>query len=54
MKWLNGYRMKMVLVGFAIVILLGGGSVKADFAQDKYFFTDCITETFGEGAFGRV
>jgi hypothetical protein len=31
MKLLNGYRMRLVLVGFVAVIMLGGGRVKADF-----------------------
>ena len=31
MKRLNGYRMRLVLVGFVAVIVLGGGSAKADF-----------------------
>ncbi len=31
MKWLNGYRMRLVLSGFVAAIVLGGGSAKADF-----------------------
>ncbi len=31
MKWLNGYRMSLVLVGFVVVIVIGGGSAYADF-----------------------
>ena len=31
MKWLNGYRMRFVLVGFVAVIVLVSGSTKADF-----------------------
>ncbi len=31
MKWLNDYRMRFVLVGFVAAMVLGGGSVKADF-----------------------
>ena len=31
MKCLPGYRMKLVFVGFVAAIVLGGGSVKADF-----------------------
>jgi len=31
MKWLNGYRMRLMLVGFVAAIVLGGGSAKADF-----------------------
>lgn len=31
MKWLNGYRMRLVLVGFVAVMVVGGGSSKADF-----------------------
>jgi hypothetical protein len=43
MKWLNGYRMRLVLVGFvAAVVLSGDGNVKADF-------------TFGESVkFGSI
>jgi hypothetical protein len=32
MTWLDGYRMRLVLVGFVAVIVLGGGSAQADFA----------------------
>jgi hypothetical protein len=35
MTWLDGYRMRLVLVGFAVVIVLGGGSAKADFTFGK-------------------
>ena len=32
MKWLDGYRMRLLLVGFvAAIVLSGGGSAKADF-----------------------
>jgi len=31
MKWSNGYRMRLVLVGF-VAAMVGGGSAKADFA----------------------
>ena len=32
MKWLNGYRMRLVLIGFVSVFVLGGGGrLKADF-----------------------
>jgi len=31
MKWLNGYRMRLVLVGFVAAIVFGGGNAKADF-----------------------
>ncbi len=31
MKWLDDYRMKMVLAGFVAAVVLGGGSAKADF-----------------------
>jgi len=31
MKWLNGYRIKLMLVGFVAAIVIGGGSVNADF-----------------------
>jgi len=31
MKWLNGNRMRLVVVGIVATIVLGGGSVKADF-----------------------
>ena len=31
MKWLNDYRMRLMLVGFVAVIVLCGGNVKADF-----------------------
>ena len=31
MKWLNGYRIRLVLVGLVAAIVLGGGSAKADF-----------------------
>ena len=31
MKWLNGYRIRFVLVGFVAAIVIGGGSAKADF-----------------------
>ena len=31
MKWLNGCRMRCLLVGFVAVVVLGGGSAKADF-----------------------
>ena len=32
MKWLNGYRMKLVLLGFVAALVLNGGISKADFA----------------------
>jgi Tol biopolymer transport system component len=35
MKWLNGYRIRLVLVGFVAAIVLGGGSARADFAFGK-------------------
>ena len=31
MKWLNGYRMRLMLVGFVAALALGGGSANADF-----------------------
>jgi len=31
MKWLNGYRIRLVSVGFVAAIVLGGGRAKADF-----------------------
>jgi len=31
MKWLNGYRMRLVLVGFVAAVVLGGGRANADF-----------------------
>ena len=31
MKWSNGYRMRLVLVGVVAVVALGGGRAKADF-----------------------
>jgi len=31
MKWLNGYRTRLVLIGFAAAILIGGGRANADF-----------------------
>jgi hypothetical protein len=31
MKWLNGYKMRLVLVGFVAVMVIDGGSVKADY-----------------------
>jgi Tol biopolymer transport system component len=31
MKWLNGYRMSLVLIGFVAAVVPGGGSAKADF-----------------------
>ncbi len=31
MKWLNGYRMRLVLIGFVAAVVFGVGSVKADF-----------------------
>jgi len=31
MEWLNGYKMKTVLVGCVAVVVLGGGSANADF-----------------------
>jgi hypothetical protein len=31
MKWLDGYRMRLVVVGAVIPIMLGGGTAKADF-----------------------
>jgi len=31
MKWLNDYRMRLVLVGFVAAVVLGSGSTKADF-----------------------
>ncbi len=30
-KWLNGYRIRLVLVVFVAAIVLGGGNAKADF-----------------------
>ena len=32
MKWSNGYRMRLVLVGVVAAIVLGGGNAKADFS----------------------
>ena len=31
MKWLNGYRMRLLVVGCVIAIVLGGGSAEADY-----------------------
>jgi hypothetical protein len=31
MKWLNDYRMRLVVVGFVAAIVLGGGIANADF-----------------------
>src|SRR4030042_6492098 len=31
MKWLNGYRMRLVLIGVVAVVVFGVGSTKADF-----------------------
>jgi hypothetical protein len=31
MTWLDGYRMRLVLIGFVAAIVLGGGSARADF-----------------------
>jgi len=31
MKWLNGYRIRLVLFGFVAAVVLGGGRAKADF-----------------------
>jgi hypothetical protein len=31
MKWLNGYRISLVLVGFVVVNVIGGGNAYADF-----------------------
>ena len=31
MKWLNDYRVRLVLVGVVAAIIFGGGSAKADF-----------------------
>jgi len=31
MKWLDDYRMRLVLVGIVAAIVFGGGSAKADF-----------------------
>ena len=31
MKWLNGYRIRLVLIGIVVAILFGGGRAKADF-----------------------
>ncbi|MHC4146424.1 MAG: hypothetical protein ACYSUD_16775 [Planctomycetota bacterium] len=31
MKWLNDYRMRLILVGFVAAIVLGGGIANADF-----------------------
>ena len=31
MKWLNDYRMRLVLIGFVAAVVLSGGSAKADF-----------------------
>ncbi|MGB2863259.1 MAG: LamG-like jellyroll fold domain-containing protein [Sedimentisphaerales bacterium] len=31
MKWLNGYRMRLMLVGFVAAVVLSSGSAKADF-----------------------
>ncbi|HCO96930.1 MAG TPA: hypothetical protein DIU00_23830 [Phycisphaerales bacterium] len=31
MKWLDGYRMRLLLVGFMAAIVIGGGNAKADF-----------------------
>jgi len=35
MRWLNGYRIRLVLVGFIAAIVLGGGSARADFTFGK-------------------
>jgi hypothetical protein len=31
MKWLNGYRIRLVLIGFVAAVVLGSGTTKADF-----------------------
>ena len=38
-KWLNGYRIKLVLVEVVAAIVIGGGNAKADFifgTTDKF------------------
>ena len=35
MTWLNGYRMRLALVGVVVAIAIGGGSARADFTFGK-------------------
>jgi len=35
MKWLNGYRMRLVLIGVVAAIVAGGESAKGDFIFGK-------------------
>jgi len=55
MKWLNVYRMRLVLVGVVAAVVLGGGSAKADFTfgkpvnlgptvnSDQWDWTQCVS-----------
>ena len=47
MKWLNGYRIRLVLIGFVAAIVLGGGSAKADFTFGE---ATCVDEVINSGS----
>ena len=51
MKWLNGYRMRFVLVGFVAVIALGSGKAKADFTfGEPTNLGPTINTSYGDGS----
>lgn len=50
MYWLNDYRMRLMLVGFVAVIVLGGGSAKADFTfGEPTNLGPTVNTSFSEG-----
>ena len=52
MKWLNSYRIRLVLVGCVAAIVLGGGSVRADFTfGEPTNLGPKVNSSYGEGAF---
>jgi len=46
MKWFNGYKMRLVLIGFVAAIVLGGGSASADFTISE---ATCVDEIINSG-----
>ncbi len=46
MKWLNGYRIRLVLIGFVAAIVFGSGSASADFTISE---ATCIDEVINSG-----
>ena len=54
MKWLNGYRMRLVVVGIVATVVLGGRSVNADFTFGEPVLFDEPVNSAGIEYFGCI